>query len=79
MPRPCCCGRAPFARTCESFADFLDGHTGSDDRDGQARIRELRDRALEVHDRQLASQTIALPRLEGESTQPGLRRPGRRG
>lgn len=64
-----------LARTCESFVAFLEPRTREDDREGQAEIQRLRERALEVHGRQLASETYALPPLEGESTQPGVRAP----
>ena len=62
-----------LARTCQSFATHLESITSPDDREGQAAIAELRDRALEVHGRQLASESHALPPIEGEDTQPGLR------
>ncbi|HEY8432305.1 MAG TPA: tetratricopeptide repeat protein, partial [Sandaracinaceae bacterium] len=64
-----------LARTCESFADFLEPLVGEHDRERQAEIARLRERALEVHGRQLASETYALPPLEGERTEPGARLP----
>ncbi len=64
-----------LARTCESYSAFLEQIAHPDDRERQAEIARLRERALEVHGRQLASETYALPPLEGESTQPGLRGP----
>jgi tetratricopeptide (TPR) repeat protein len=53
-----------LARTCESYARFLEVGAHPDDRERHARIAELRERALEVHGRQLASETYALPPLE---------------
>jgi hypothetical protein len=62
-----------MARTCESFASFLERTAQSNaSRDEAVRLRE---RALEVQSRQLASETYALPPLEGEATQPGARGP----
>ncbi len=64
-----------LARTCDSYAAFLERIVSPDDRARQQEIARLRERALEVHGRQLASETYALPPLEGEATQPGLRGP----
>lgn len=62
-----------IARTCTSFASHLERVTPPDDREGQAAIAQLRERALEVHGRQLASETHVLPSLGPDDTQP--RRP----
>lgn len=64
-----------LARTCDSFSGFLERTSRPDDRERQGEAIRLRDRALEVHGKQLASETFALPPLEGESTQPGVRSP----
>ncbi len=53
-----------IGRTCESYAAFLQARARPDDRDRIIRITELRERALEVHGRQLASETYALPPLD---------------
>lgn len=45
-----------LANTCRSFARHLEKVTAPDDREGRALIRELRERALEVQGRQLASE-----------------------
>lgn len=59
-----------LAKTCERFAAFLE-RIAPNDAEKAAEARELKDRALEVHGKQLASETYALPPLEGESTNPG--------
>lgn len=51
------------ARTCTSFAQFIE-RTAGGSRDKE--IGGLRDRALEIHGKQLASEAYALPRLEGD-------------
>lgn len=61
-----------LARTCESFAAFL-GRTADGDAERQQEAEALRERALEIHGKQLASETYALPPLEGEETNPGVR------
>ncbi|MGE0792159.1 MAG: tetratricopeptide repeat protein [Sandaracinaceae bacterium] len=64
-----------LAKTCEAFSEFLERTAGSD----EARMTEsyrLRDRALEVHGKQLASETYQLPPLDGEETNPGVLPPG---
>lgn len=53
-----------LARTCESYASFLGATASPDDRERAQQILELRERALEVHGRQLASETYALPPLD---------------
>ena len=62
-----------LAKTCERFAAFLE-RTAPNDAEKAAEARELKDRALETHGKQLASETYALPPLEGESTSPGTPR-----
>ena len=52
---------------------FLE-RTAPNDAEKAAEARELKDRALETHGKQLASETYALPPLEGESTSPGTPR-----
>lgn len=64
-----------LARTCLSFAEFLEGVWRGTDPDRAKLARQLRDRALEIHGKQLASETYSLPRLEGESTNPGIELP----
>ncbi len=66
-----------LARTCISFASFLENVFQGSDPDRARLARELRDRALEVHGKQLASEAYALPRLEGESTSPEIHLPER--
>lgn len=61
-----------LARTCLSFAEFLEAVWRGSDPERAKLARQLRDRALEIHGKQLASETFALPRLEGESTSPGI-------
>lgn len=63
-----------LARTCESFAAYLTRVTPADDPHAQTEIARLRERVLEVHGRQLASDPHVLP-LPGEPTTPGLRGP----
>jgi tetratricopeptide (TPR) repeat protein len=62
-----------LAKTCDSFSSFLERTSPPDDRARLDEASRLRDRALEVHGRQLASGAFALPPLEGETTQPGAR------
>ncbi|MCB9591553.1 MAG: tetratricopeptide repeat protein [Sandaracinaceae bacterium] len=64
-----------LARTCISFAEFLEGVWKGSDPERARLARDLRDRALEIHGKQLASETYALPRLEGEQTNPGIELP----
>lgn len=61
-----------LARTCESFAAFLE-RTADEDPERSAEAERLTERALEVQGKQLASETYALPPLEGEQTNPGVR------
>ncbi|MBX3270041.1 MAG: tetratricopeptide repeat protein [Sandaracinaceae bacterium] len=64
-----------LARTCQSFAEFLEQTWRGTDPERARLARDLRDRALEIHGKQLASETFALPRLDGEATSPGTRLP----
>ncbi len=63
-----------LAKTCESFSEFLQRTAGSDPHRA-AEAAALRDRALEVHGKQLASETYALPPLDGDQTNPGVELP----
>lgn len=63
-----------LAKTCEKFSEFLQGTAGGDSRRA-IEASQLRDRALEIHGKQLASETYALPPLEGDQTNPGVELP----
>lgn len=54
-----------LARTCESFAAFLERVWQGTDPERVKLGRELRDRVLEIHGKQLASEAYALPALDG--------------
>ena len=58
-----------LAHTCEAYATFLEA-TGQ--ASAKEMARELRDRALEIQGRQLASGIVSLPPLDSESTDPGI-------
>lgn len=58
-----------LARTCESYASFLEAH---DQTSAKELARELRERALEIQGKQLASGVVGLGPLEGEATDPGI-------
>ena len=63
-----------LANTCQSFAAFLD-LTAQGDATRASEAAALRDRALEIHGKQLASETYALPALDGDKTDPGIKLP----
>ena len=63
-----------LAKTCETFSAFLQQSAGSDP-NRALEAAALRDRALEIHGKQLASETYALPPLEGDQTNPGVEMP----
>jgi tetratricopeptide (TPR) repeat protein len=63
-----------IANTCQSFAAFLD-LTAQGDAARASEAAALRDRALEIHGKQLASETYALPALDGDATDPGIKAP----
>lgn len=56
-----------LARTCEALAKFLD-ETAEGDANRLAEARSLEQRARDIHDKQLALESYALPPLEGENT-----------
>lgn len=66
-----------LARTCESYAAFLDKTWKGSDPQRDKLARELRDRALEIHGKQLASETYSLPTFDvdlptfDDKTDPG--------
>jgi len=60
-----------LARTCLSYATFLESVWQGSDPERAKLARDLRDTALEVHGKQLMSETYSLPPLEGEGTNPG--------
>ena len=60
-----------LAHTCQSFSAFLERTAGGDEaRDRESRT--LRERSLEIHGKQLASESYALPPLDGDSTNPNI-------
>lgn len=61
-----------LAHTCQSFADFL---TRAGDPARASEGASLRDRALAIHGKQLASESYTLPPLDGDETDPGIRLP----